>query len=363
MLIRESLTRPENNNLTVVRFVLASSVILTHCFEILHGIYPEDALVWPFGRPVSELAVDGFFFLSGFLVYNSLIRSTSAMAFMKRRIVRMWPGFAVSVLLTVAVGAYVSTTPMRQYFLGATGDFLFGNLTFLYGGYRLTGVMCDDVLCVINGSLWTLPWEVRCYIVLALLGVVGLAQRRWMVRFVLPATLIFALVWHLPAVQELAASTGRPGVLWVFKIWDRLWPLFALGTAAAIFRDRIPLNWGILLVLVVLHTVTQALGIKAFHVQSFMVGYAVLCFGFLTADKGSLSGRWPDYSFGMYIYAFPVMLILIFLGLKFDYLLLAAATMICTLPLAALSWHFVEKPAMDWAHRRREPKKISPQLS
>lgn len=360
MLIRDDLTRPQSNNLTLVRLILASAVILTHCFEMIHGRIPKDALIWPLGRPVSELAVDGFFFLSGFLVYDSLGRSTSVLSFLKRRVVRMWPGLAVSVILTVAIGAMVSVTPIPGYFFGATASFLFGNLTFSYGGYQLTGVACGDALCVVNGSLWSLPWEFRCYLVLALLGFTGFAQRRRMIWFVLPATLAFALAWHLPGLQGLVGRIGGSGLLFVFNTWDRLWPLFALGAAAAIFRERIPLSWAGLLALVALNAVAEVTGFKALHIQALMVGYAVLCLGFLTADKRAISGRWPDYSFGIYIYAFPVMVALDAIGFTDHYLLLAGITLACTVPLAAFSWHMVEKPVLDRMHRARKVPTVSP---
>lgn len=363
MLIRDELTRPQNNNLTLVRLVLASAVILTHCFEMIYGRIPKDALVWPLGRPVSELAVDGFFFLSGFLVYDSLGRSASVWSFLKRRIVRMWPGLAVSVLLTVAVGAMVSVTHFPGYFFGATAQFLIGNLTFSYGGYELTGVVCGDALCVVNGSLWSLPWEFRCYLVLALLGFVGLAGRGTMIWFVLPATLLFALAWHLPGLQALVGRVGGSGLLFVVNTWDRLWPLFALGAAAAIFRDRIPLSWGVLVGLVALNALAQATGLKALHVQSLMIGYAVLCFGFLSADKRAISGRWPDYSFGIYIYAFPVMVALDQMRLTDNYLVLAGVTLAITVPLAAFSWHMVEKPVLDRAQRARKVGAVSPRAA
>jgi peptidoglycan/LPS O-acetylase OafA/YrhL len=134
---------------------------------------------------------------------------------------------------------------------------------------------------------------------------------------------------------------------------DRLWPLFALGAAAYIFREKIRLSWVALGLLFIANIAAHHWGI-GLHVRAVFVGYALLCFGFLSARGGSVSGTWPDYSYGMYIFAFPVM---IALGQWRDwdsYFGLAAVTALLTLPFAAFSWHIVEKPSLDWFRQFRK---------
>src|SRR3546814_8093344 len=88
MRIEESLLRPHANNLTLVRLVLASSVIYTHCYWALTGRMGEDDLSAFLGAPISVYAVDGFFFLSGFLVFASLQRSARVGGFLLARVAR-----------------------------------------------------------------------------------------------------------------------------------------------------------------------------------------------------------------------------------------------------------------------------------
>src|SRR3546814_11216625 len=89
MRIEESLFRPHANNLTLVRLVLASSVIYTHCYWALTGRMGEDDLSAFLGAPISVYAVDGFFFLSGFLVFASLQRSSRVGDFLLARGARL----------------------------------------------------------------------------------------------------------------------------------------------------------------------------------------------------------------------------------------------------------------------------------
>lgn len=351
MVIDDKYLRAEANNFTVLRLVLASSVIYTHSYGLVTGIQEQDDLSRFLGAPISTCAVDGFFFLSGFLVYPSLMRMKSSGQFLLARLTRLWPGLALSVLLTALVGLFFTTTPGFAYLGGETTRFVGCNLSLACAKFQLTGVNCDGVACNVNGSLWTLPWEARCYLVLAGLGLVGLASPRYMMRLILPATLIGALVWDTP-VRDMVESHLGAGPIYMLDTAHRLWPLFALGAAAYIFRHRLVLSWWILGALFVLNMLSGNLWF-ALELRALFVGYAVLCFGLLSAKRGSVSGTWPDYSYGTYIFAFPIMMLIYQVWRPQTYPALGFATLAATLPLAAFSWHVVEKPALDLLKRTR----------
>lgn len=357
MVLNDASLKPEDNNFTALRLLLASLVIYTHSYWMITGVGGKDELSDFLGAPVSVFAVDGFFFLSGFLVYPSLLRMGRSSRFLLARGARLWPGLITSLLVTVAVGAFISSVHGLAYLHGATTKFVALNGAFLQGSFYLTGVNCGSGPCTINGSLWTLPWEARCYVTLAILGWLGLARPEIMKWVILPATLVGAIVWDVPAVQHLVQSLVGGGVVYELNYADRLWPLFALGAAAYVFKDRLPLNWWILGGLFVLMLGANALGV-ALHVRALFVGYLVLCLGLLSAKRGSLSGRWPDYSYGMYIYAYPVMMVIHALWPTTSHLLLGAATFVATVPFASLSWHFIEKPALDAVKRVRARRQL-----
>jgi peptidoglycan/LPS O-acetylase OafA/YrhL len=348
----DAMLRAEANNFTAVRLLLASLVIYTHCYWLTRGVGGKDDLSDFLGAPVSVFAVDGFFFLSGFLVYPSLMRLRSSGSFLFARFARLWPGLVVSILLTVLAGAFVTEARGVDYLKGDTARFILTNLSFLYGSYNLTGVNCGGEPCAVNGSLWTLPWEARCYLGLALLGVLGLAKPEPMKKIILPLTLAVGLVWDIPAVQEFTGSLLGAGAVDQFGKADRLWVLFALGTGAYLFREKLKLSWflagGLFLAMLLANQVGAGL-----HVRAVFIGYLVLCLGLLTARNGSFSKAWPDYSYGMYIYAFPIMMGVHALAPINSHLLLSAITFVLTVPFAAFSWHLVEKPVIEWVKRRR----------
>jgi peptidoglycan/LPS O-acetylase OafA/YrhL len=350
--IDEGLLRPSANNFTLVRLVLASSVIYTHAYWATTGVEGRDEISPFLGASVGECAVEGFFFLSGFLVYMSLQRLRNSRSFLVARFLRLWPGLAVAVITTALAGWFVTTAPGLGYLRGDTARFVFGNLSFVRGYYALTGVFCDGQLCDVNGSLWTLPWEVRCYLLLAALGLLGLAGKTPMARFVLPATLVFALVWDFGSVRSQTTSLLGQGPAFDIDIFHRLWFPFALGAAAYLSRQRIRLNWLVLIGLMVANYAFQG-AIVAAQVRALAIGYAVLCAGLLTARRTVVSGRWPDYSYGAYIYAFPVMDLVHALWPTPSHLALAAVTFVATIPIAAVSWHFVEKPCLNLIRNRR----------
>lgn len=351
--ITDDRLQAQANNLTLVRLVLASAVIWTHSYWRVTGIGEQDELSRWLGTTISAYAVDAFFFLSGFLVYRSLAQRGSVADFALARLARLWPALAASVGLTIIGGYFVSGLPISSYLAGDTLRFAYRNLSLLTGHYNLTGVRCSNGPCVVNGSLWTIPWEVRCYALLALLGLAGLASPRRMAQLVLPISASAALLLHVPGMATLIEQILGPGVLYNVVMVDRLWTMFALGIAAYIWRDRLYLNWWVLAGLCGMNLAAQYSNIH-FHLQALFVGYAVLCFGFLSVQRTALSGNWPDYSYGMYIYAFPVMMLL---AGGFNYLhhgWLALANFLVTLPIAALSWHLLEEPVLGQVRSRRQ---------
>jgi peptidoglycan/LPS O-acetylase OafA/YrhL len=346
--------KAQNNNLTLVRLVLASAVIMTHCYWKRHGGVSGDDWFAPWlGTPISQLAVDGFFFLSGFLVFRSLHRHSKIRWFLMARLARMWPALAISVLATVLGGLAVTTAEPHSYFGHETQRFILGNLSFTKAYYTLTGVFCDNVPCNLNGSLWTLPWEMRCYLTLVLLGLLGLTDRKAMAFLVLPATIGLAAVWHIPPMRAFAEQHVPHGAAYYLETTARLWTLFATGCAASIWHQRLWLNGWVLLAL---FAATLLVGHTdwGYLTRLLLICYTVLWFGFRSSRFTPQIARMPDYSYGIYIYAFPVMTGLAALLPNLSAAALAMVNLLAVLPIAALSWHLLEKPALD-AFRRRSP--------
>ena len=113
-----------------------------------------------------------------------------------------------------------------------------------------------------NGSLWTLIWEVLCYIGIAVAGVVGLLSRRWFI----PALLALALVgsallptWVLSLLEEAATqrhaeAANDPATVGLLMggIVARFAVMFLAGALVYQFRNVIPARWWLVALSVVI---------------------------------------------------------------------------------------------------------------
>ncbi|OAN57204.1 acyltransferase family protein [Sphingomonas sp. TDK1] len=342
--ITDDLLRADRNNLTLVRLLLASAVIYTHAVESMGAVDETAAL---FGKQISWLAVNGFFSLSGFLMYRSLERNPSIGAFALARFLRIWPGMLSMCLIVTAIFFPFTIFSLVEYVCGhATISFVFGN-QLLMPSYYLSGVYCSDIdsgaPCVINGSLWTIRWEVSCYIAITMLAGMQLLTRRIMKVIILPLLVTSALVFKYPSVHHWFEVSRNAHVYFPEQVL-RLWTAFFIGAAAYANRDRIRLSWWGAVVALVLVYVSRTYFFGDV-VRAFAVFYLVLCIGFLGVRALPDAHVLPDYSFGMYIYGMPIMQLYRTTVPHIEPHVLAVATFFTAVPFAAFSWHFVEKPA------------------
>jgi len=157
------------NNFSSLRLLFASAVIFSHSPSILTG---NELLEPHIGRvKLGELAVDGFFLVSGYLVTKSFDHDQNMGDFFSKRILRIYPAFIVNTLICLFVLAPMVT---KNYHLSLQ---CLPRLLFL-GHPRVDGVFEGMPMPDLNGPVWTLAYEFRCYILVAVLGVVGFRNIR-----------------------------------------------------------------------------------------------------------------------------------------------------------------------------------------
>jgi peptidoglycan/LPS O-acetylase OafA/YrhL len=323
------------NNYLLLRFLAALMVIYGHSYALSEADGGMDV----FQRLLSfvysgDIGVYTFFVISGFLVTHSYLTRRKLADFAKARVLRIFPALAVCLTLTAFVlGPLVSTAGLSHYWLSlAPFAYVAKNLTLIRMQSTLPGVFANLPLPAVNGSLWTLPAEVRLYGLLAIFGASGiLFQRRWYFWFILALSVIAAL---LPFDVPLFFSRTQSLPLFLF---------FGLGSVMCVYRDRIPLNtWLMLLLLAV---ALPFHGTRPFHwLLGIWLAYAVLWFAYI--PNFHWFNRAGDYSYGLYIYAFPIQQTLRQYFEHIRPLQMFVAASIFTLMFAALSWHLIEKPAL-----------------
>jgi peptidoglycan/LPS O-acetylase OafA/YrhL len=326
-----------DNNLNLIRALAATAVLVSHAFPIALGPgTPEPFEAW-LGASLGHMAVLVFFAASGFLITASFQRSENLSAFAAARAARLLPGLAVSILLVALVmGPAVTTLSPAEYLAEPrTWTFILRNILTYPVQFDLPGVFQTNPNTAVEGSIWTLCYEIACYVGVAMAGVAGLLARRG------PATVVI-LAWVL-----LGQVLAQAGVKTIYQL-DQLLALsqpFALGMIAWLWRDRLPVSFAALALLVVAVALTRhtVLGEAALVLA---LSYGTLVLAVRPAKALLTYNRLGDYSYGIYVYAFPLQGLMVWaLGPQTPWLNMATAFP-ATLACAVLSWHLVERPAL-----------------
>lgn len=330
--------RGRDNNLNLLRMAAAAAVLVSHAWPIALGPGAVQPLKAALGETLGTYAVYIFFVLSGFLIAASFERSGGAGNFWAARGARLFPGLVVANLLLVfLLGPLTTLRDLGAYFgAGETWAFLLGNSAILKPVFSLPGVFETNPYPTVHGSIWTLRHELACYLLLFGLGMAGLLARRTVLLVAVP--LVYLGLW----AGKLWLGPALPGVVREFI------PLsfpFMLGALAWVWRARIPLSlWGVALS-VGLAWLCQATPL-AWLAQMLCLAY--LSFWLAYVPGGWLRGynRLGDYSYGLYIYAFPIQGLVVWAFGPTTPLVHCLLAFPPTLALAVLSWHLVERPAL-----------------
>jgi peptidoglycan/LPS O-acetylase OafA/YrhL len=339
-----------DNNFNLLRLVAAMMVLISHSFALATGTITAEPWHEHLGITPGSLAVDIFFIASGFLVTGSLCARGNVPQFLLARFLRIYPGLAVAVLSTTLVlGLFFCTLSFGEFLAQRdTWRYVVRNILLVLPDgifvWKLPGVFEDHISGnAVNGSLWTLTSEVRLYVILCLawlaIGFLGGAQRR-LIGLVALALAIAGFAWHF--------GTRGDGVL---TMEPRLLAFFFSGSVMYVWRNTIPASWTLFTALLAL-TLFSAWDREVFGVVwLFTLPYLVLFFALVPAGPIRGFNRIGDYSYGVYIYAFPVQKILVDLNPGITPWALMPASAAVTLVLAVASWYGVEEPALRLKER------------
>lgn len=338
------------NAFNFLRLIAAYAVLFSHSYRI-YGLREPRPVG---GYTLGALAVFVFFAISGFLVCQSWCRDNNSLRFALRRGLRIFPGLLVVVIFTtLLLGPLVSTLALRDYFYNRdTWVYFLNNSLMIAGDSPLPGVFYENPDSnVVNGSLWTLRYEVLMYFLLALIG-----------RFVavLRLPLICLLIFVASAISFIGISmqgmehwTLPLPIVWRFGLFFdtveilRLGGFFFSGCCLYLYRNRLPMSFilalglGLLVLLSPNKTVSTCLLWLA-------IPYVTIFAAFRLPLAFNKLGQKGDISYGIYIYAFPIQQFVasIFLPAGVDWVYALLVSSLLSIGLAMLSWHFIESPAL-----------------
>ena len=329
------------NGFNFLRLLAASGILVAHCLlavpvtiDSIEAFYAEFALA-------ADLLLAVFFVFSGFLITASLERNQNLVRYATAPILRIFPALiVVSVLLTFVIGPAVSSLSLVHYFSSFDAWlYLPRAVGLLDASAPLPGVFEDNpVAGAVNVPIWTLRYEVVIY---ALFPPIAL----YFLKCGLPTkgmALLTALIVLLGAKAWLHSDAPAGG--WIHLA--NFSASFVVGSAIWIFRYQVPHHLGIVIALWALFAFVSD-PVLTYFFGVVAAGYTFIWLAFLNGAALKAYSRRPDYSYGIYVIHFPVAQFIYNLDTSLHPLALTVLTFAVTLPLAAVSWAVVEKPALS----------------
>ncbi len=299
--------------------------------------YGWNAQVWLWVGPLRTLAyalVPAFFALSGFLVAGSLSRNDIA-SFLTLRVIRIFPALVAEVFLSaLLIGAIFTQLPLSEYFTSSEFfEYFLNTLGWIH--YRLPGVFADSPAATyVNIQLWTVPFELQCYIILSAAALAGLTRR--------PRLSFFLILFFIASV----AFQGNPDFTLEDSASGRMVVLsFLFGVLLFLMKEKIAFSFRLFALAVAVWS------FSIYRRDGELI--AALPVAYITVYIGVLNPKWPgiskaaDYSYGLYLYGFPVQQVVtaMFPDHRIWYVNFALSLVLAGF-FAFLSWHLLEKKVL-----------------
>ena len=332
----------KKNNFNVLRLILSCVVIFSHSYYIIDADNHRE-LLYLFSHhqiTLGSVCVDGFFIISGFLLVASWENSRGLWDFLRRRALRVFPGLTACLLMMIFCVGPIAGVNIREYFSNPSTYKILRFLLVVPDFHNaLPGVfMHNPVSIAVNGSLWTIKYEIYCYVMLALVSFAGIMNKKtgWSV-------FVFFYVLYNVITPALEMRMGRtlPFALSPDFI-PRLATYFFAGSACYIYRDHIKYSGGIFALCFFCILMSCWKGVN--FVFPLLLPYCFLYFVFSRNINFYGFGKKVDLSYGVYLYAYPVQQLLVqYLGSNIHPWYLFFIAMIISLFLGLMSWTLVEK--------------------
>lgn len=325
----------KENNFNLLRFIFASLVVISHCPPLVDGNHAREPMSMVVkDATFGELAVGSFFILSGYLIVKSWVNRPDAFNFLKNRVLRIFPAFAVCILVCAFLVAPFGGR--ADYFERLDIPLLLSGI-IKFSPPKIPEVFFDQPLVQagVNGSVWTIAYEFKCYLLVLCAGL--LAGKR------------LRAVWLLILAASVAVHAWNHfGGGYPFNPYGpRLVMHFAFGACFFLFADDLLGRRHWMLVAAILFAIS--LGFREVYDLSLGLfwGYLILSFG--TARPLGVLGRFnalPDVSYGLYLYAWPLTKLFIHWFPQLSLPWLTVVTLLASVACGAVSWHLIEKPAL-----------------
>jgi peptidoglycan/LPS O-acetylase OafA/YrhL len=337
-MLLQNILKKGNNNLDFFRLIAACMVIFGHAYALLpgNGIDPIGKLL-RFDYSGS-LAVKIFFFISGMLVTSSLIEKQNISKYISSRLLRIWPGLIVVLVITAFIlGPLFSTLATSDYFSNPETYKYFFNTIIMQYQVTLPGVFTNHAIVAMNGSLWTIPLEVFAYILLGSIFVMGAMLKK--TRPIILIASLFIIINQLFGSPILFSSVKNNLEI------AMLGPCFAIGAIFAVFKEKIDMNPIAAVMLWIGYFIFRRVEFNYYFFYLAMF-YTIL---FISSLKITKKLKLPfDPSYGIYLWGWPVQQIMIYYFSKYGIIFNQISSIIIAITIGCLSWILIEKKFMSF---------------
>jgi len=322
-----------NNNFDSVRIVLALIVVFAHILALTQlNDFNIFELIFN-----SNFAVKGFFAISGFLVMKSYLNSKNIFEYGEKRFRRIYPAYFIAIILCLCIGLIVTKLNTIDFIKSNdTLKYLFFNLIFLnFIQPTLPSVFTDNPIQALDGSLWTIKIELMLYFCIPLLVF-------FFNRFGSLKTSIFvyflSIFWTYYFINIYSGVKGEE----IARQFPGQIAYFTIGSLY--FENKKIFNKLKLISLISLLTIfiTNNSFIRLFVDP---IAYSSIVIFLANSNYKNIKiGKYGDISYGIYLYHFPIIQLIIFSGLfKLNAWIGLFSVFLLTITMSLLSWHIVEK--------------------
>jgi peptidoglycan/LPS O-acetylase OafA/YrhL len=321
------------NNFDVLRLCFAAIVVLAHCADLSQ----QHSLSWAARLVNSRVAVEGFFAMSGYLIVASYERSSSFISYVRKRALRILPAYWATLLFSLLLGSALSTLPLSQFAESFdTWKYIFANLTFAnFLHPSLPGLFVHNPEdSAVNGALWTIKIELMFYLLVPAIAALCRRFGAWQSLLVL---FLLSILYQAGCerLHQPKLAKQFPGQLCFFVVG-----ILVHYHLPLIFLYR---KW-VLAITVFAYCAYLTLG--GIALEAIAVPLAVFCVAFLFPHVQGPT-KYGDFSYGIYVFHFPIIQALIAVGLFDKSPCLAMGTVFASVTLLAIaSWKLIESPSL-----------------
>lgn len=327
-----------NNCFDFLRFFFAFNILLAHLWELSQS----RSLHFLFNFSDPNIGVKGFFVISGYLVAKSYTNTPSLKKYFMKRAKRILPAYIFVVLFATVFLSFFSTYNFSEYFSDPSVFQYFGwNIIFLNFMHPcLPGLFDNNLLCAVNGALWTLKIEEGFYVILPLIFHLILKTKKPFV-ILLSIYLLSIIYWFVMDFyfNKPVLAKQLPGYLAYFAVG-----IFLFLNFQSLIKNKRNILFIAVSTLVILSFLD--LQINIFYPAAFGIIVIIAAYSLPFLNN---FGKYGDFTYGIYIYHFPIIQLFRQYNLfeRFNPILMAILVILITFLLALFSWFLIEKRFLD----------------